>query len=74
MSTGAVEGVGGCGGFRGAENISRTRMMLTRTSGTVRATRLRRENCWRGFGILNDVYTLLVSFETVIFFLFGQNF
>ena len=39
-----LEGVWGCGGFRSIENISRIRMVLTRASGTVRASSLRRDH------------------------------
>ena len=46
-----LEGIWGCGGSRWIENFSRIRMVLTRASGTVRASRLRRATFWKEFGV-----------------------
>ena len=40
-----------CGWFRWIENFSRIRMVLTRASGTARASRLRRYIFWMDFGV-----------------------
>ena len=46
-----LEGIWCCGGFGWIGNFSRIRMVSTRASGTVRASRLRRNICWKEFGV-----------------------
>ena len=40
-----LEAIRGCGGSRWIKNFSRIRMVLTRASGTVRASRLKQNKC-----------------------------
>ena len=42
-------------GVRGFENIARIRTVLRRASGTPGGSRLRRDNCWSGFEIVEGL-------------------